>query len=218
MSRNVAFCRMGKKSARRRYAEMARNGTVWHAREKIRGRAATLSGLEVPQMSHLEKIRRASSRRPKRSEAVAVCASLRFGLHHFGLHRFALHRFGLHHFSLHRFGLHRLGLHHFGLHHSPALQQSPIAEWWRSNVKAVRQRTRTEPNVYFACRDSTSFGMSRRSDCGAWGYGMDDIWTKCEKRWNLVGMDLRMKHSSARRLVLTAGGFRLDHSPQPSSG
>src|SRR5262245_2860295 len=47
-------------------------------------------------------------------------------------------------------------------------------------------------NVYLAGRDSTGFRTWRAADCGACGYGRDPIWSKCEKRWNLVATFVRM--------------------------
>src|SRR5215813_2147923 len=69
------------------------------------------------------------------------------------------------------------------------------------NLDLRRNRRRAWASVYLAGRDSTGIGNRRAADCGACGYDQATDLPKCEKRLNLVGMDLRM---TGRRFELPA--------------
>src|SRR5262249_18805643 len=69
------------------------------------------------------------------------------------------------------------------------------------NLDLRRNRRRAWANVYLAGRDSAGIGNRRAAHCGACGYYQGTGLPKCEKRLDLVGMDLRM---TGRRFELPA--------------
>src|SRR5262245_10202548 len=54
-------------------------------------------------------------------------------------------------------------------------------------------------NVYLAGRDSTDFRTWHGAGCGAWGYDRVVVWSKCEKRLNLVATFVRMTRWATSR-------------------